>query len=87
VTDGGATDDFCTPEVSLRVASTPGSRENPGEPSVSRHREPEFDALLSAMERFVNGNALDPQTFTEGRQSLMDRMTWQRAAQSLHELI
>jgi glycosyltransferase involved in cell wall biosynthesis len=87
VTDGGATDDFCTPEVSLRVASTPGSRENPGEPSVSRHREPEFDALLSAMERFVNGNALDPQTFTEGRQSLMDRMTWQRAAQSLYELI
>jgi glycosyltransferase involved in cell wall biosynthesis len=86
VTDGGATDDFCTPEVGFRVASTLGSRDG-DTGRVLRFCEPQPDALVAAMERFMNGTALDPETFARGRQALLDKMTWKRAAQSLHELI
>jgi glycosyltransferase involved in cell wall biosynthesis len=87
VTDGGATDDYCTPEVSLRVASTPSTIDNRLDGSAGRYCEPQFDALLAAMERFMKGPAIDPETFARGRQALVDHMTWQRAAQSLHALI
>jgi glycosyltransferase involved in cell wall biosynthesis len=87
VTDGGATDDFCTSEVGLRVASTPGSRDDRKDNCVARFCEPQPEALVDAMERFVTGTPLDPEIFARGRRAVVDKMTWQRAAQSLHDLI
>jgi len=87
VTEGGATDDFCTPEVSYRVASSPGCRNDNKDGSVARFCEPNFDALIAAMERFVNGSTINPETFARGREDLVNKMTWRRAAQSLHALI
>lgn len=87
VTDGGATDDFCTPEVSYRVASTPACRDDAEEGCVARYCEPQLYALVAAMEHFANDTAFDPEAFERGRQDLVSHMTWQRAAQMLHALI
>lgn len=85
VTDGGATDDFCTPEVSIRVKSTPSGFERDG--FIARYCEPQMDALTGAMERFVNGPALDSDMFNNGRKSVLEKMSWQVAAKLLHALI
>lgn len=87
VTDGGATDDFCSSEISLRVASTPGARESESGGCPGRFCEPQLDALIAAMARFANGPALDGASFSRGRQALLEKMSWRRAAQSLHALI
>jgi glycosyltransferase involved in cell wall biosynthesis len=87
VTEGGPTDDFCTPEVGFRVDSTLHSRDNPAGRGVQRYFEPRLDALVAAMARFANGDALDPHTFAKGRQALVDKLSWQRIAQALHALI
>ena len=87
VTEGGATDDFCTPEVGYFVASTPCSRDASADGRALRYCEPQLDSLVASMEHFVNGTALDPEHFARGRQVLVGQMTWQRAALALHELI
>jgi len=87
VTAGGATDDFCNDDVSIRVDSVPGTRDAPEEGSPIRYCEPRIDALLAAMERFASGSAIDPERFARGRDEFVARMTWRRAAEALHALI
>ncbi|AKJ28526.1 glycosyltransferase [Caldimonas brevitalea] len=87
VTDGGATDDFCAPDVALRVASDAGTREDPRAGIVARYREPRLPALVEAMHAFATGQALTRPAFERARAALMPTMTWRRAAEELLALV
>jgi glycosyltransferase involved in cell wall biosynthesis len=87
VTDGGATDDFCDADVAIRVASTPGVLETPQRDGVNRYREPNPDALIDAMHRFCISTGVDRRRFAQGREKLIERLSWQRATESLYRLI
>ena len=87
VTDGGATDDFCTSDVALRVTSTPGTHDRGYPAEVARYREPDPEALVEAMEAFCHGPAISPAAFASGRERLVQRLTWESVTRSLHDLL
>lgn len=87
VTDGGATDDFCDADVSIRVASTPGQLQTDQREGVGHYREPNPDALIDAMHRFCISTGVDRKRFAEGRVRLVERLSWRNAVADLHRLI
>jgi glycosyltransferase involved in cell wall biosynthesis len=87
VTDGGATDDFCDADVSIRVASTPAQMDNPQREGTGRYREPNPDALIDAMHRFCISTGVDRVRFAQGRERLVERLSWRNAVADLNRLI
>jgi len=82
VTQGGATDDFCTSDVALMVSSTPGQCDL-GDGTVGRYQEPDLQQLIEAMDACARGQALDRSRMVRGREEIMARMSWSAATDSL----
>jgi glycosyltransferase involved in cell wall biosynthesis len=87
VTDGGSTDDFCPPEVAIRLRSTPGTHTDATGSRLGRFCEPDLDATVEAMERFTQGPGMDMARFEQGRDKLVKAMSWRSVASALRELI
>jgi glycosyltransferase involved in cell wall biosynthesis len=87
VTAGGATDDFCDARVAMRVDSTLQPYEDSALKLWGRYREPNFDALVEAMDRFGSGSTWDRNAFEKGRQCLVDRLTWDKVVYQLLNLM
>jgi glycosyltransferase involved in cell wall biosynthesis len=86
VTQGGATDDYCSDDVALRVSGRPGSRIAPGSEKLYRFVEPDFDDLVSAMTTLAR--RLSPQSarYAPARARVLQDFSWQRAAADVARL-
>lgn len=75
VTLGGATDEFCDDDTSLRV---PGRfcRWNGEDGVVGAYISPDLDALIAAMTRFVLGGRPDAMRFEAARRRILARFNW-----------
>jgi glycosyltransferase involved in cell wall biosynthesis len=83
VTEGGATDDFCPPEVATRVPSREGVQSEPDGRVAGRYREVDEDALLAAMLTHVEGWRAQHPLFAVHGMDLAQRMSWARAVDQL----
>jgi len=84
VTQGGATDDFCGPELALFVASQAGSRNTNDSREAARYREPDPEATVATMERMLLGQGIARDAaFEQARQQLCANMAWSKVAQQL----
>ena len=86
VTDGGATDDFCPPALSLRVASRAG-RQDEAPNLIGRFLVPEADALVDALAQVAQGqvNRYAPQRLLQ-RHALVSRLDWPAVSRKLARL-
>jgi glycosyltransferase involved in cell wall biosynthesis len=87
VTEGGATDDFCSPEVAVRLPSTAGLLDQLESGCIARYREPDPDAIVEVLERFITGRGIDADRFGLARKELLDRMSWKAAVDMLQKLM
>lgn len=80
VTQGGATDDFCSDDTSLRI---PGRfhRKASDAGLVGAYVEPDLDGLTSAMAMICNGWRPDRSRFERARTMVLERFSWREAAQ------
>ena len=82
VTKGGATDDFCTDALAVRLAGRLRRGLAPdGTPTT--HVEPDFDHLVDAMDAFATGWRPDTARFETARTAVLERLTWDRATSLL----
>lgn len=86
VTDGGATDDFCPPDLAWRVASRPG-RPDEAPPPMNAFRVPLHDALVEALEAVALGclSRHDPRRLLQ-RHALISRLSWPAVCAQLAQL-
>lgn len=87
VTDGGATDDFVSDEVAIRVASRAGDQVD-GEGHVTgRYREVDEEALVQALLSHVDGWRGARPRLQDHCMDLAQRFSWARAVDKLETLI
>lgn len=87
VTDGGATDDFVSDEVAIRVASRPGEQVD-GEGRVFGHyREVDEEAFVQALLDHVEGWRQARPRLQDHCMDLAQRFSWARAVDKLETLI
>ena len=84
VTDKGATDDFCSTAVALRIDSRAGVLDATADRCVARYQEPSPDATVSAMDRMASGSGIRRDAaFDDARKLLTQRLSWGNAVQQL----
>ncbi len=86
VTRGGATDDFCTDAVAVRIDGKPARIDDPATGLKGRYIEPDLPALTEAMDGFARGCPLDRAGAEQARGLITETFTWARAARLLHDL-
>jgi glycosyltransferase involved in cell wall biosynthesis len=86
VTQGGATDDFCDDILSLRVPGRFGRRDEAGGLRAA-FIEPDFDALVEAMDRFARGWRPDHADFDVARRQVLERFNWRRSAEETLRIV
>ncbi len=87
VTDGGATDDFVSDEVAIRVASRAGEQVD-GEGRVfGRYREVDGEAFVQALLSHVDGWRSARPRLQDHCMDLAQRFSWARAVDRLETLI
>jgi glycosyltransferase involved in cell wall biosynthesis len=87
VTDGGATDDFCPPELAMKLPSRPGTKAD--EPAMfGQFLVPDLDALIESMTAVVQGRVPreTPQR-AAAREQLVARYSWPAVTQGLVALL
>lgn len=80
VTSGGASDDFCPAGIGWHLPGTAYMLEGSATPLPNRYIEPDFAALVSAMEAVAHGARPDPAIFTQRRAEILAKFTWAEAA-------
>ena len=84
VTDRGATDDFCSPDVATRIRSTPGTLDDANGGRVARYQEPDLDAAVHALDELASGRGLvRGPAFSSASRALAHRLSWQTPVQEL----
>ncbi len=86
VTQGGATDDFCSDGVALRIPGLFRSMDGPIYHGRGRYIEPELDALIGAMDGFAVGHSLGKVNAATARAQVLEAFSWKRAADELTRL-
>ena len=88
VTAGGATDDFCSGSLAIRVPSRPGLRADAPE-EVGPFCVPDADALFEAMSAVAAAGAapIDSAAVQAERQALLARLSWPAVARQLAALV
>jgi glycosyltransferase involved in cell wall biosynthesis len=87
VTQGGATDGFCPEDVAWRIPGVLCSADNLGFGRAGRYIEPDFHALVAAMDAVATGRRLDATRFVAGRLRVLEAFNWRRVAHELAELV
>jgi len=88
VTDQGATDDFCTADVALRIASRAATLDDPSAGRLARYQEPDLDATVQAMERMALGQGLARgAAFNTASARLVQTLDWRRPVRELMALV
>lgn len=87
VTDGGATDDFVSDEVAIRVSSNPGVQRNAEGHVIGRYREVNEDAFVQALLNQVDGWRSTRPRLQDHCMDLAQRFSWARAVDHLETLI
>ena len=87
VTDGGATDDFCPPELAMKLPSRPGTKAD--EPTMfGQFLVPDLDALVETMTAVAQGRvARDSPERVIARDRLVARYSWPAVTQGLVDLL
>lgn len=83
VTAGGATDDFCPPGVGWHLPGTACVLDSATAPLPNRYIEPDFDALVNAMDEVARGLRPNPVGFAQARAGVLERFSWASAANAL----
>ena len=86
VTQGGATDDFCSDGVALRIPGLFRTMDGSIYRRGGRYIEPDFDALISAMDAFATGHRFDEARCAADRHHVLEAFSWKRAADELARL-
>ena len=87
VTAGGSTDDFCDEMTSIKIPSIKHEHAVVRDTKISAYLEPDFDALVDILGACAAENRCDPLHFSFGRRNLIEKFTWDRAAQLLVSLV
>ncbi len=82
VTSDGATADFCSDDLAVRIGGRFGRAVSPDGTRVA-YVEPDFDVLVDAMGAVARGWRPDPERFARARDRVLARFTWERAASGL----
>lgn len=86
VTRGGATDDFCNPNVAMGVDADMMDNSAMGIRESGQHLSPRLDALIDAMEQALLGRGLSAEAFRCGRDDLIRRYSWRECTAQLVRL-
>ncbi len=86
VTAGGATDDFCSDGVAVRIPGALQDLDRQTHGATGRYIEPDLGALIAAMTNFAKGVRLDPARFRAEREAVLNRCSWRNAALQLANL-
>ena len=87
VTDGGATDDFCDPNTSLKIASDLVAYSYHEDSTPDFCLEPRLDSLIENMERALTGNMPSSESFEHGRRQLIDKFSWTSVTRQLEAML
>jgi glycosyltransferase involved in cell wall biosynthesis len=87
VTAGGATDDFCTDDVAIRVESREGVQADPQGAPPGRYREIDEEAFLGALLAHVDGWRAQRPLLRTHCMDLAQRHSWARSVDQLLALI
>lgn len=87
VTSGGSTDDFCDDYTSFKIPSTKHTKAMIQNTPIGAYLEPDFDSLVQIMENYAKNRPHDSVHFSFGRNDLLEKFTWDRAARLLTALM
>ena len=82
VTKGGATDDFCSDALAVRLHGRL-RRGRASDGAATAYVEPDFDHLVDAMDAWTTGWRPEPARFEASRNAVLGRFTWERASAAL----
>jgi glycosyltransferase involved in cell wall biosynthesis len=83
VTAGGATDDYCNPQVASAVPSTQVPNSSRNLPGTGYTLEPDLYALIAAMEQHIENPVSASDAFAAGRQQVCEGFSWSRCTERL----
>lgn len=87
VTAGGATDDFCPPDLALRIPGQETVVEGFDSPAPGRYIEPDMEALIEAMRAVCGGMILPSPARQALRTEILQRFSWDEAACQISDLL
>ncbi len=86
VTDGGATDDFCDSNMSVKIPSRLRTNETINDTHIGAYLEPDVDALTDIMVGCGQGKTPADTHMQFGRTDLLEQFSWKRAAKLIAAL-
>jgi predicted O-linked N-acetylglucosamine transferase (SPINDLY family) len=86
-TSGGSTDDFCDDDTTFKIPSIKHSNVMIQNTLVGAYLEPDLDSLVHIMESCVKNRVHDSIRFSFGRNDLLEKFTWGRAAKLISSLV
>ena len=86
VTAGGATDDFCSDDVAIRIHGRWVRYEDPASGCLGAYVEPDLGDLIAAMGSLASGSGSAARSIDSARATLLGRFSWERAAVQLAKL-
>jgi glycosyltransferase involved in cell wall biosynthesis len=80
VTQGGATDDFCSDDVAWRIPGRESVHIDPATGAQGRYIEPDLEALVATMDGLASGRRIPPERYIAARENVLAQFTWAKAA-------
>ena len=87
VTDGGATDDFCDANTSIKIPSRLRTNETINTTHIGAYLEPNVEALVQIMVGCEHGKPSADIRLQFGRADLLEQFSWRRAACLISSLV
>ena len=87
VTQGGATDEFVSPEVAMQIPGRLEHMEDKDKGLVGRYIEPEFDTLVDAMDLIATRHATSATRNIDACRSIAARFSWPSTTSRLVDLL
>ena len=87
VTEGGATDDFCDANTSIKIPGKLHTNEHINNTHIGAYLEPDIDALIQIMVNCKQGKTEIDVHRQFGRIDLLEKFRWERAARLISSLV
>jgi glycosyltransferase involved in cell wall biosynthesis len=81
VTAGGATDDYCPAQYSLKIEAVPSRKGD------SVYLEPDLESLVHNMQTMADDGAVYRAAALQGRREIIDRYSWRAVTRALGDLL
>ena len=87
VTEGGATDDFCDGNTSIKIPSRPRNNELISGTRVGAYLDPDLDALVQIVRQCSSSPVSSSASLKFGRIDMLEKFAWKRAANLIAALV